>query len=109
MERRNMHDPHADTLARITHSVLDGPGTLDPAVRQAAANGGDVPQVLARYVDKVRCYAYRVTDEEVRALLAAGYSEDQIFELTISTALGTGLERLRAGLGAIQRASGEER
>jgi alkylhydroperoxidase family enzyme len=102
-----MHDPHAARMRRITQRVLEGPGALDPAVRQAAAAGGDVPEALARYAEKVRRYAYRVTDEDVRALLAAGYSEDQVFELTISTALGAALDRLRVGLGALQGAEHE--
>jgi alkylhydroperoxidase family enzyme len=89
----------------ITRSVLEGPGRLDPAVRQAASAGGPVPDALARYVDQVRRYAYRVTDADVQALLTAGYSEDQIFELTLSVALGAGVERLRAGLDALRGAS----
>jgi hypothetical protein len=39
----------------------------------------------------------------VEGLRAAGYSEDQIFEATVSCALGAGLRRLDAGLSAIER------
>ena len=82
-------------------TVLDGPGTLDPAIRRAAAEGADVPDALRPYLDKVTRHAYKVMDEDVEALKDAGYSEDQIFEATISCALGTCLRRLDAGLGAI--------
>lgn len=58
---------------------------------------------MKRYVQKVARYAYKVTDEDVEALLQAGYSEDQIFELTISAALGAGISRRDAGLESLQR------
>jgi alkylhydroperoxidase family enzyme len=104
-----MRDSHAERMARLARSVLEGAGALDPAVRQAAATGGEVPEALARYVEKVRRHAYRVRDDDVRALLAAGYSEDQVFELTVSTALGAALERLRVGLGTLDTPPGAER
>jgi alkylhydroperoxidase family enzyme len=42
----------------------------------------------------VRRHAYRVVDTDVDALRAAGLSDEQIFELTIATALQQGLRRL---------------
>jgi alkylhydroperoxidase family enzyme len=95
-------DPHAPHRQRVLDAVLDGPGTLDPDIRRAAASGADVPEALRTYVDKVSRHAYKVTDEDVAALRAAGYSEDQIFEVTVSCAVGAGLRRLEAGLAAIE-------
>ena len=46
-------------------------------------------------MEKVRRHAYRVVDADVEALRAAGWSEEQLFELTVATALSVGLERLR--------------
>ena len=96
-------DPHAGGMRRLADAVLAGPGTLDPSVRRAAAEGADVPEPLRDYLDKVARHAYKVTDEDVEALRAAGYSEDQIFEATVSSALGACLRRLEVGLGAIDR------
>jgi alkylhydroperoxidase family enzyme len=62
-----------------------------------------VPPDLAAYVQKVRSRAYTVTDAEVEALKAAGHSEDEIFEQTVSAAVGAGLLRLDAGLEAMGR------
>ena len=45
----------------------------------------------------MRRHAYRVTDGDVQALLDAGLSEDEVFELTVSVAVAAGLERWRAG------------
>jgi alkylhydroperoxidase family enzyme len=95
-------DPHATGMYRLVDAVLAGPGTLDPSIRRAAADGADVPEALRGYLDKVARHAYKVTDEDVEALRAAGYSEDQIFEATVSCALGACLRRLEAGLSAIE-------
>jgi alkylhydroperoxidase family enzyme len=50
----------------------------------------------------VRRGAYTVADRDVAELKAAGYSEDEIFEQTLSAAVAAGLERLTAGLGAMR-------
>jgi hypothetical protein len=88
-------------MRRLAEAVLTGPGTLDPSIRRAAAEEADVPEPLHSYLDKVARNAYKVTDEDTGALRAAGYSEDQIFEATVSCALGACLRRLDAGLSAI--------
>ncbi len=94
-------EPRFDAkLADVERRVLEGPGTLDPAIRQAAARG-DVPDDLAAYVDKVRRHAYKVTDEDVERLRVVGYSEDQIFELTIAAAYGAARSRLDAAMEAL--------
>src|SRR3954449_3560499 len=95
-------DPHATNMRRLADAVLAGPGSLDPRVRRAAAaQAADVPEALGGYLDKVARHAYKVTDEDVEALRAAGYSEDEVFEATVSCALGAGLRRLETGLSAI--------
>jgi alkylhydroperoxidase family enzyme len=96
-------DPHAARMQRLVDAVLAGPGALDPIVRRAAAEGADVPEALRGYLDKVAHHAYKVTDQDVEALGAAGYSEDQVFEATVSCALGACLRRLEAGLSAIEK------
>ena len=82
-------DPHAADMTRLVDAVLEGPGTLDATIRRAAAaQAADVPETLRGYVDKVARNAYEVTDEDVEALRAAGWSEDQIFEATVSSLTG---------------------
>jgi|SRR5579859_321328 len=96
-----MRDPYSEKMQRLTRAVLFGPGRLAAEARQAAASTGAVPAEAQEYVQKVACAAYRVTDEDVAALRQAGYTEDQIFELTVSVALGAGLARLEAGQAAL--------
>jgi alkylhydroperoxidase family enzyme len=96
-------DPQATNMEHLVETVLAGPGTLDPSIRRAAAEGTDLPQALRGYLDKVARHAYKVTDEDVEALRVAGYSEDQIFEATVSCALGACMRRLEAGLSVIKK------
>ncbi len=70
-------------------------------LREAARPARPAPPVFADYLEKVRLHAYKVTDGDVKALEDAGFSEDQIFEHTVSAAVAAGLERLEAGLGAL--------
>jgi alkylhydroperoxidase family enzyme len=77
----------------------------DPLVtrlREAAYPDREAPPEFAAYLDKVRRHAYRTTDADVQALKDAGYSEDEIFEHTVSVAVAAGLERLDAGLRALR-------
>src|SRR5690348_13282013 len=97
-----MPDPFAPQMKRLKQAVLFGPGELAPQVRQAAASASEVPEDLQSYVQKIIKYAYKVTDEDVQLLLRAGYSEEQIFELTVSAALGAGLARLKRGLESLE-------
>lgn len=94
---------HRELVAQTTHTVLESPGVTAPALRWAVAHHRveEIPPALASYVEKVRLHAYKVTDEDVFALRRAGYSEDAIFELTASAAVGAALLRLERGLIAL--------
>jgi alkylhydroperoxidase family enzyme len=96
-------DPHAELRDRAFRSVFDGPGEIDPAVRHAAAEGTGVPAALQPLVDKIHRHAYKVTDEDL-ARLGATYSDDQLFEIVVSAALGASRARLSAGLAALEKA-----
>jgi alkylhydroperoxidase family enzyme len=97
---------HTEAVQRVAEAVLGTPGDADLELRRAvasvAAGGSDeLPEELRPYVDKVARNAYTVTDEDVEALRAAGYSDDAIFELTLAAALGAARIRLDAGLAAM--------
>ena len=70
-------------------------------LRESSRPERPAPPDFATYLDKVRTLAYRVTDADVQALKDAGYSEDQIFEHTVSAAVAAGLARLEAGLASL--------
>jgi alkylhydroperoxidase family enzyme len=70
-------------------------------LRTAAQPERPAPPEFAAYLEKVRLRAYKVTDRDVEALKQLGFTEDEIFEHTVSAAVAAGLERLDAGLAAL--------
>jgi hypothetical protein len=114
---------YAAHTTRLLASVLGTPGDTAEALRRAVlaraarlgggtgtydgggASGEAVPAALAGYVDKAARHAYKVTDEDVTALQRGGTSDDALFEITASAALGAALGRLDRGLRALR---GEE-
>lgn len=95
-----------DPILALEAAVLDGSAHLPPDVRRAAATLGVLPAPLAAYVDQVAHRAYGVTEADLAALRAAGQSEDEIFDLTVATAMGAGMRRFRAGMAALATAEG---
>ena len=67
-------------------------------LRAAARPERPAPAEFQLYLEKVRLHAYKVTDRDIDELKEAGFSEDEIFEHTVSVAAAAGLERLDAAL-----------
>jgi alkylhydroperoxidase family enzyme len=65
-------------------------------LRKIAAATEPAPPAMEPYLEKVRARAYTITDADVDALKAAGFSEDEIFEQTVAVAVAEGLRRLDA-------------
>ena len=74
---------------------------LIEGLRRAARPDRSPAAGLEAYLDVVRRSAYRIRDDDVAALKAEGYTEDEIFEQTVSVAVSEGLRRLDAALKAI--------
>ena len=102
---RGAFDPYEKKLTLLRRSVLSESGSLDPEVRRAICDGLEVPEPLGAYVRKVVEHAHTVGDEDIAGLHRAGYTDDQIFEATVSAALGAGLYRLGRILLALRPAS----
>jgi len=98
-------------------AVLDSQGVTERplrravAARAAALGGGpaapaeipeEIPEGLRQYVDDIALHAWRITDEDVAALRRAGWSEDVIFEISVSAAVGGALARLERGLAILR-------
>ncbi|MDT2004826.1 hypothetical protein FXW78_09020 [Rhodococcus opacus] len=49
--------------------------------------------------------SYTITDTDIDRLLAAGPTEDQIFEITVAAAVGAALETFDAGMSALGHTS----
>lgn len=100
MNRSGRASPAA-LVASLRRSVFESAAATDPRTRQAAGNGGPLPEPWPGYAAKVRDQASRVTDADVAALREAGASEREIFEITVSAAVGAALRSLDAGLHAV--------
>jgi alkylhydroperoxidase family enzyme len=87
----------------LVTAVLETPGATDPATRRAARAGRNDDGALGAYLDKVRQHAYRIVDDDVEALTAAGLSDDAIFEVTVAAALGAAEHRMSAGMSLLSR------
>ena len=99
-------------LQKALESLLGSPGETDPALRRAllqrARTGiGEVAEPLQAFAGKIASQPWTVTDEDFLRQRAAGYSEDQIFEVVLASALGAGLQRFDAGLRALKDADAE--
>jgi alkylhydroperoxidase family enzyme len=90
-------------VENLRHAVLQSPATTDPALRTAAAAGEPLDEHWHAYATTVRDASYRVTDADIHRLTAAGHSENQVFEITVATALGAALRSFDAGQNALQR------
>ena len=71
-------------------------------LRLAAQPNRLAPVGMEPYLDKVRRGAHLVTDADVDELRAVGFSEDEIFEQTVSAAVAEGLLRLDAALRVVR-------
>lgn len=111
------HGRFREHVARLKHSVFQGKGESAPAVRAAVgaraarlvegsieARPGDgvIPDELDSHADAVIRNAYKVTDADVERLRDAGYSEDQVFEVTVAAAVGAGVSRLERALSLLK-------
>jgi len=89
--------------------LLSANGEADPELRQSveafvAGKWGSprpaaaaLPDDLTTYCEKLALHAHQITDEDVDALRAAGYSNGEIYEITIVGSFGValiGLEQL---------------
>lgn len=112
---------HLAHVQKLVAAVLRSPGATDARLRQAitaraaetgggmpvpGAARGDIPPELAPLLEKIARHAHQVTEADLDALRRAGYSEDALFEITVSGALGAGQSRLERGLAALHPGEG---
>jgi alkylhydroperoxidase family enzyme len=94
---------HRALIARLLESDAQAP----PEVRRAAFDNAGLDEPIRTLVEKVAYHAYKVTDEDVAAVRAAGRSEDQIFEIVVCAAVGQASRQYDNALAAVTGAAGE--
>jgi hypothetical protein len=93
----------------LVDRVLNGKGRTSTQLRARAFRNDGGPAPLDVLVDKVADRPTQVTDADFARATAAGYSEDQLFELVICAALGRATRMYEAGLAALAEATAEGR
>lgn len=96
----NIDRHRKDLISRL----VDGGGTSTTQQRQEAfaATG---PMVAKSLIEKVTKHAYKITDEDIAAAKAGGLTEDQIFELVVTAAVGQANRQLESALAALDEAT----
>ncbi len=87
-------DRYEATWKKLNRTVFEEKGFLDIAFRQAAGAADDLPEAAGSYLKKVFYSAFKVTDRDFSDLRAGGFSDEQIFEMTVCAAIGAGSVRL---------------
>lgn len=98
---------HNALFAAVRRAILDGNGKSTGAARARAFDGeseAGADAAVATYVAKVKNHAYRVTDEDVAAMRAAGVGDDQIFELSVAAAVGQASRQYESAVAALDAA-----
>jgi len=89
--------------------ILNGEGRASPEQRAGAFSNAGLSSPLAGLLAKVATRPTQVTDADIAAARAAGFSEDELFELVICAAVGQSARLYDAGLAALADAvAGEE-
>ena len=89
--------------------ILDGEGRASPEQRARAFGNAGLSPPLDGLLGKVATRPTQVTDADFAAARAAGFSEDELFELVICAAVGQSARLYDAGLAALAGAvAGQE-
>jgi hypothetical protein len=90
----------------LVDRVLNAAGKASPEQRARAFGDAGVPVPLQALISKVAARPAQVSDADFAAAKAAGFSEDQLFELVIAAAVGQSSRLYEAGLAALAEATG---
>lgn len=87
--------------------ILEGPGYASHNQRRAAFDNAGLEEPLNTLIAKIAQRPREVTDEDIAITRAAGFSEDQIFELVICGAVGQATRQHDSALAALKDAVGK--
>jgi alkylhydroperoxidase family enzyme len=100
----------------VVQSVLGADGAVAAVARLTALqHGGAVATgdgndgvlselgAAAGLVDKVARHAYRITDDDIEAARAGGWTDHELFDVVVAAAAGAGVTRRALGRAAVAR------
>jgi hypothetical protein len=88
--------------------ILHGEGRAPTELRARAFANDALPPPLDELIGKVATRPAQVTEADFATAKAAGYSEDQLFELVVCAAVGQSARLYDAGLAALAVAVADE-
>ena len=88
--------------------IVNGEGRASPEQRARAFGNAGLSPPLDGLLGKVATRPAQVTDADFAAARAAGFSEDELFELVICAAVGQSARLYDAGLAALADAVADE-
>ena len=83
----------------LVDRVLKREGRASPELQACAFRNAEVPAPLQALIGKVAARPAEITDADFAAAKAAGFGEDQLFELVVCAAVGQSARLYEAGLG----------
>jgi hypothetical protein len=93
----------------LVKRLLEGPGVSTTDERRKAFDNAGLEGPTKKLVDAVARAAHLVTDDDVAAVKAMGRSEDEIFEIVVSAAVGEATREYNAAGAALDAAMKDER
>jgi hypothetical protein len=101
-------DKNRAAYRALEDRILNGEGRASPELRARAFSNAGLPQPLEGLLGEVATRPTQVTDAAFAAARAAGFSEDELFELVICAAVGQSARLYDAGLAALADAVADE-
>ena len=99
-------DKKRATYRALQDRILNGEGRASAEQRARAFRNAGLSPPLDGLLGKVAARPAQVTDADFAAARAAGFSDDELFELVISAAVGQSGRLYEAGLAALAEATG---
>jgi hypothetical protein len=100
----SLRDKHKALVSRI----LDGDGSASRADRRSAFDDAGLKGPMKSLISQVATHAHSVTDADITAVRASGVSEDHIFEMVVSAAIGQATRQYNMALSALDLATEKE-
>lgn len=97
----------SEAYQALRDRILSGSGKASAELRAHAFADSGLPPPLDGLLGKVARTPTLVTDADLDAARAAGFSEDELFELVICSAVGQSTRLYDAGLVALAEALGD--
>ncbi|MEQ4299850.1 hypothetical protein ABNF97_00435 [Plantactinospora sp. B6F1] len=89
----------------LVDRILSGEGRATTEQRARAFGNEDLSPPLDTLIDKVVATPTQLTEADLAAARASGFSEDQLFELVICAVVGQSTRLYDAGLAALAEAT----